>query len=41
MKKILSYIIAATAIVCVGIVCFSMLGAAVFFLPLLAGAFKG
>ena len=40
IKKVLTYIFAALAIVSMGIVLFSMIGAAVFFLPLLAGAFK-
>ena len=40
IKKMLTYMFAALAIVSTGVVLFSMLGAAVFFLPLLAGAFK-
>ena len=40
IKKMLTYIFAALAIVSTGVVLFSMIGAAVFFLPLLAGAFK-
>ena len=40
IKKVLTYIFAALAIVSTGVVLFSMIGAAVFFLPLLAGAFK-
>lgn len=40
IKKALTYIFAALAIVSTGVVLFSMIGAAVFFLPLLAGAFK-
>lgn len=40
IKKVLTYIFASLAIVSMGIVLFSMIGAAVFFLPLLAGAFK-
>lgn len=39
MKKALTYIIAALAIVGVCVLLFSLLGAAVFFLPLLGGAF--
>lgn len=39
MKKVLTYIIAALVIASVCIVLFSLLGAAVFFLPLLGGAF--
>ena len=37
---IFAYILAALALVALGILCFASLGAAVFFLPLLAGAFK-
>ena len=37
---IFAYILAALALVAIGILCFASLGAAVFFLPLLAGAFK-
>lgn len=40
IKKMLTYMFAALAIVSTGVVLFSMIGAAVFFLPLLAGAFK-
>ena len=40
IKKVLTYMFAALAIVSTGVVLFSMIGAAVFFLPLLAGAFK-
>ena len=40
IKKALTYTFAALAIVSTGVVLFSMIGAAVFFLPLLAGAFK-
>ena len=40
IKKVLTYMFAALAIVSTGIVLFSMIGAAVFFLPLLTGAFK-
>ena len=40
IKKALTYMFAALAIVSTGVVLFSMVGAAVFFLPLLAGAFK-
>ena len=40
IKKALTYMLAALAIVSTGVVLFSMIGAAVFFLPLLAGAFK-
>ena len=40
IKKALTYMFAALAIVSTGVVLFSMIGAAVFFLPLLAGAFK-
>ena len=39
MKKIITYIFAVLAIVAVGVLLFSMLGAAVFLLPLLGGAF--
>ena len=39
MKKIIKYIIAALAVVAVGMVLFSLLGAGVFFLPLIGGAF--
>ena len=40
IKKVLTYMFAALAIVSTGVVIFSMIGAAVFFLPLLAGAFR-
>ena len=40
IKKALTYMFAALAIVSTGVVLFSMIGVAVFFLPLLAGAFK-
>ena len=40
IKKVLTYMFAALAIVSTGVVLFSMVGAAVFFLPLLTGAFK-
>lgn len=40
IKKALTYMFAALAIVSTGVVLFSMIGAAVFFLSLLAGAFK-
>lgn len=40
IKKVLTYMFAALAIVSTGVVLFSMIGAAVFFLPLFAGAFK-
>jgi len=41
MKKFLKYSIAAVAVVGVVVLAFSCIGVAVFFLPLLAGAFKG
>ena len=40
IKKVLTYLFAALAIVSTGVVLFSMIGVAVFFLPLLAGAFR-
>ena len=40
IKKALTYMFAALAVVSTGVVLFSIIGAAVFFLPLLAGAFK-
>lgn len=40
IKKALTYMFAALAVVSTGVVLFSMIGAAVFLLPLLAGAFK-
>lgn len=39
MKKILTYTLAALLVAAVGVLLFSLLGAAVFFLPLLGGAF--
>lgn len=39
MRKIITYTVAALVIVAVGVLLFSMLGAVVFFLPLLGGAF--
>lgn len=39
-KKIITYTVAALAVIGVGVVLFSLIGVAVFFLPLLAGAFK-
>ena len=39
MKKVFTYIIAVLAIASMCVVLFSLLGAAVFFLPLLGGAF--
>lgn len=41
MKNFLKYSLAACAVVVTGALLFSCIGAAVFFLPLLAGAFKG
>ena len=41
MGKIIKYSVAAVAVVGAGVLLFSCLGVAVFFLPLLAGAFKG
>lgn len=40
IKKILTYTLAALLVAAAGVLLFSLLGAAVFFLPLLAGAFK-
>ena len=40
MKKITTYTLAVILVVASGVLLFSLLGAAVFFLPLLAGAFK-
>lgn len=40
MNKFLTYTFATLAVVAFIILCFAGLGAAVFFLPLLAGAFK-
>ena len=39
-KKIITYTVAVIAVIGVGVVLFSLIGAAVFLLPLLAGAFK-
>lgn len=39
MKKALTYTLAALAVVGVCVVLFSLIGVAVFFLPLLGGAF--
>ena len=39
-KKIITYTVAALVVIGVGVVLFSLIGVAVFFLPLLAGAFK-
>ncbi len=39
MKKIITYTLAVLLVVAVGVLLFSLLGAAVFFLPLLGGAF--
>lgn len=39
MKKIITYTLAVLLVVAVGVVLFSFAGAAVFFLPLLGGAF--
>lgn len=38
MKKIITYTLATLTIAAVGVLLFSMLGAAVFFLPLIGGA---
>ena len=40
MKKAITYSIAALAFIGVSVLLFSNIGVAVFFLPLLAGAFK-
>nr|DAF96705.1 MAG TPA: type IV pilin [Siphoviridae sp. ctfrT39]DAG03927.1 MAG TPA: type IV pilin [Siphoviridae sp. ct0vA12] len=40
MKKAITYSVAAIALVGVAVLLFSTIGVAVFFLPLLAGAFK-
>lgn len=40
MKKIITYTLAVILVAAVGVLLFSLLGAAVFFLPLLGGAFK-
>ena len=39
-KKIITYTVAVIAVIGVGVVLFSLIGAAVFLLPLLVGAFK-
>ena len=39
-KKIITYTVTALAVIGVGVVLFSLIGVAVFLLPLLAGAFK-
>lgn len=39
MKKIITYTLVALAVVAAGVLLFSLLGAAVFFLPLIGGAF--
>lgn len=41
MGKFIKYTVAAVAVIGVGVLAFSCIGVAVFFLPLLAGAFKG
>ena len=40
MKRVITYSVAAIALVGVAVLLFSIIGVAVFFLPLLAGAFK-
>ncbi len=40
MKKIITYTAVAIAVAATGVLLFSFLGVAVFFLPLLCGAFK-
>ena len=40
MKKVITYSVAAIALVGVAVLLFSTIAVAVFFLPLLAGAFK-
>ena len=40
MKKVITYSVAAIAFIGVSVLLFSTIGVAVFFLPLLAGAFK-
>lgn len=40
MEKILTYVIAIIILAALAVLCFAGLGFAVFFLPLLAGAFK-
>lgn len=39
-KKAFTYALAAIAIIALGVLLFASIGVAVFFLPLLAGAFK-
>lgn len=39
MEKIITYTLAALTVVAVSVLLFSLLGAAVFFLPLIGGAF--
>lgn len=39
MKKIITYTLVALTVVAIGVLLFSLLGAAVFFLPLIGGAF--
>lgn len=39
MKKIIKYVMAAVAVVSIGVVLFSLVGIGVFLLPLLGGAF--
>ena len=40
MKKIITYTLAVILVAASGVLLFSLLGVAVFFLPLLGGAFK-
>ena len=40
MKKVITYSVVAIALVAVAVLLFSLIGVAVFFLPLLAGVFK-
>ena len=40
MRKVVACVVAALAVAATGIVLFSLLGAAVFLLPLIGGAFK-
>lgn len=40
VSKVMKYMLAAIAVAAVAVTLFSMIGVAVFFLPLLAGAFK-
>ena len=40
MKKVITYSVAAIALVGISVLLFSTIGVAVFFLPLLAGEFK-